>query len=98
MAWLRNSINRVSRCFRIEDRRGRTRNFVGDSRLNWRPTKSKPSVSRTILVFSGLRRSPPGGEEVPQPGEDGRFELPSRTGQDHESSGPGEFHPQALTE
>ena len=30
---------------------------------------------------------PPGGEELPQPGQDDPFELPARTGQDHEVVG-----------
>jgi len=57
-ARLRNKRDSVSRCFRIDCRRGRTRNFDGDSCLNCRPRKSKPSVARTSLVFSSLRRSP----------------------------------------
>ena len=48
--------------------------------------------------FLRAEPQPPSCEELSQLGEDDRFELPSRTGQHHESSSPGELHRQALTE
>lgn len=44
-----------------------------------------PVTHNSCLLFT--QAEPPGGEKLPQSGEDDSFELPARTGQDHEVVG-----------
>ena len=66
--------------------------------LELSPDKVKALRVMHNSCFLRAQPQPPRCEEHSQLGEDDRFELPPRTGQDHESSSPGELHPQALTE